>query len=82
MLVNPLSSLSIRYMSVPKIMHKISTPNIKTNIFCPLAVNTKLRDVIMPGEDKSKISDPKDIAAKIVNYILEADGTGKIIEIT
>tara|TARA_Y100000813_G_scaffold139303_1_gene101065 strand:- start:533 stop:1225 length:693 start_codon:yes stop_codon:yes gene_type:complete len=56
--------------------------NIKTNIFCPLAVNTKLRDVIIPGEDKSKISDPKDIATKIVNYILEADGTGKIIEIT
>ena len=56
--------------------------NIKTNIFCPLAVNTKLRDVIMPGEDKSKISDPKDVAVKIVNYILEADGTGKIIEIT
>ena len=56
--------------------------NIKTNIFCPLAVNTKLRDVIIPGEDKSKISDPEDIATKIVNYILEADGTGKIIEIT
>ena len=56
--------------------------NIKTNIFCPLAVNTKLRDVIMPGEDKSKISDPKDVAVKIVNYILEAAGTGEIIEIT
>ena len=56
--------------------------NIKTNIFCPLAVNTKLREVIMPGEDKSKISDPKDVAVKIVNYILEAAGTGEIIEIT
>ena len=55
---------------------------IKTNIFCPLAVNTKLRDVIMPGEDKSKIIDPKDVAVKIVNYILEAAGTGEIIEIT
>ena len=55
---------------------------IKTNIFCPLAVNSKLRDVIMPGEDKSKISDPKDVAVKIVNYILEAAGTGEIIEIT
>ena len=55
--------------------------NIKANIFCPLAVNTKLRDVIMPGEDKSKISDPKDVAVKIVNYILEAAGTGEIIEI-
>ena len=56
--------------------------NIKTNIFCPLAVNTKLRDVVMPGEDKSKISDPKDVAVKIVNYILEAASTGEIIEIT
>ena len=56
--------------------------NIKTNIFCPLAVNTKLRDVIMPGEDKSKISDPKDVAVKIVNYILEGADTGEIIEIT
>ena len=56
--------------------------NIKTNIFCPLAVNTKLRDVIMPGEDKSTINDPKDVAVKIVNSILEAAGTGEIIEIT
>jgi len=56
--------------------------NIKTNIFCPLAVNTKLRDVIMPGEDKSKISDPKDVAVIIVNYILEGANTGEIIEIT
>ena len=55
--------------------------NIKTSIFCPLAVNTKLRDVIMPGEDKSKISDPKEVAAKIVNYILEEASTGEIIEI-
>ena len=36
----------------------------------------------MPGEDKSKISDPKDVAVKIVNYILEAADTGEIIEIT
>ena len=36
----------------------------------------------MPGEDKCKISDPKDVAVKIVNYILEAAGTGEIIEIT
>ena len=36
----------------------------------------------MPGEDKSKISDPKDVAVKIVNYILKEAGTGEIIEIT
>ena len=36
----------------------------------------------MPGEDKSKISDPKDVAVIIVNYILEGANTGEIIEIT
>ena len=32
--------------------------------------------------DISKLSDPKEVAAKIVNYILDAAGTGEIIEIT
>lgn len=55
--------------------------SIKTNIFCPAAVNTKLREVIMPGEDKKNISDPRDVASKIVKHILKTDDTGKIIEI-
>ena len=55
---------------------------IKANIFSPNAVKTGFRESIMPGEDKSKISDPKDVAVKIVNYILEAASTGEIIEIT
>ncbi len=55
--------------------------NIKVNIFCPKAVNTNLREIIMPGEDKSKISDPKYIAEKIVNYILQIKETGQIIEV-
>lgn len=55
--------------------------NINTNIFCPTAVNTEFRDVIMPGEDKSKISDPKSVAIKIVSYILKTKTSGKIINI-
>ena len=56
--------------------------NIKTNIFCPKAVDTKFRDLIMPGEIKKNLSDPKEIANKIVNYILDTNSTGKIINIT
>ena len=56
--------------------------SIKTNIFCPKAVNTNLREVIMPGENKSKISTPKDIAKKIVKLIFKTKETGRIIEIT
>ena len=42
---------------------------------------TKFRDIIMPGEDKRKISSPADVANKIVKYILSSNETGKIIEI-
>ena len=55
--------------------------SIKTNIFCPKAVNTNLREIIMPGEDKSKISTPKDVAEKIVKLIFKTKETGRIIEI-
>ena len=55
--------------------------NIKTNIFCPGAVNTKFRDIIMPGEDKRKISNPKDVAGEILSYILNAKTSGNIVEI-
>tara|TARA_Y100000816_G_C26062188_1_gene557865 strand:- start:65 stop:757 length:693 start_codon:yes stop_codon:yes gene_type:complete len=55
--------------------------NIKTNIFCPKAVNTNFREVFMPGEDKRKISDPKLIANKIINYIIKTKSTGRIIRI-
>ncbi len=56
--------------------------NIKTNIFCPKAVNTDFRDLIIPGEDKQTISDPKNVAKKIVDYILNTKNSGQIIEIT
>ena len=55
--------------------------NIKTNIFCPKAVNTELRTIIMPGEDKNKISKPYDVAVKIVDYLLNNTNSGNIIEI-
>ncbi len=55
--------------------------NIKTNIFCPKAVNTKFRDIIVPGEDKNSISDPKHVAHQIVDHILNNNSNGKIIAI-
>ncbi len=54
---------------------------IKANIFCPSAVNTEFRQLIMPGEDKSKISSPKEVASKIVNYILNTEKSGEVIKI-
>ena len=56
--------------------------NIKTNIFCPRAVNTKFRESVMPGEDRNKISNPKDIAQNIVNYLMKTKVSGQIVEIT
>ena len=56
--------------------------NIKTNIFCPRAVNTKFRESVMPGEDLNKISNPKDIAQNIVNYLMKTKVSGQIVEIT
>ena len=55
--------------------------NIKTNVFCPVSVNTKFRETIMPGENKDNISSPKEVAYKIVNHILYEKKSGKIIEI-
>ena len=55
--------------------------SVKANIFCPKAVNTKLRDLIIPGEDKSKLSKPEDVAETIVEYLLKTKDTGQIIEI-
>tara|TARA_B000000532_G_C18801055_1_gene377010 strand:+ start:178 stop:864 length:687 start_codon:yes stop_codon:yes gene_type:complete len=54
--------------------------NIRTNIFCPKAVNTSLRDVIMPGENKNNISDARSVAKKIVSHIFSKAKSG-IIEI-
>ena len=55
--------------------------NIKTSIFCPKAVNTGFRDIIIPGEDKKGVSDPKDVASEIVSYLLDNESTGEIINI-
>ena len=52
--------------------------NIKVNIFCPKAVNTNLRKVIMPGEDKNKIKSAKQVAKIILEQIKNLNKSGKI----
>ncbi len=54
--------------------------NIKANILCPDSVDTKLRDHVMPGEDKSSIKSPTDAAKEIINFICNTKTTGKIIK--
>ena len=49
MLVKPLASSSIKYINVPKMIHKIKTPKIKTEIFARLArkaISSKLDSLI------------------------------------
>ncbi len=55
--------------------------DIKVTVFDPGVVNTKLRDFVAPGEDKNKISQPKEIASKVVNFVLNTKKTGEIIKI-
>ncbi len=55
--------------------------NILVNIYCPYAVNTNLRNIIMPGEDKEKISSPEDMGFKIVKRMFNEKSSGKIIKI-
>ncbi len=55
--------------------------NLKVNLFCPDAVNTKLREKIMPGEDKKNIKTPEQVAFEVVSYILQNEKSGKIINI-
>ena len=54
---------------------------IKTNIFFPDAVDTNLRDVIMPGEDKENLLSPKKVAKKIVSKILTNNKNANVIKI-
>ena len=54
--------------------------SIRANVFCPDAVDTSLREKIMPGEDKSNIKSASEVAKKIVKHIMK-DNTGKIIKI-
>jgi len=51
--------------------------NIKVNIYCPKAVNTKLRDITIPGEDKNKLMSPELFASKVVKLLLDTNVTGK-----
>ena len=54
---------------------------IKANIFCPKAVNTKFREIIMPGENKDLIKGPQEVAKFIVDYILKTKDSGNVIKI-
>ena len=55
---------------------------IKANVFCPKAVRTKFRDIIMPGENKDALPTPEYIAKKIIKHILTSEESGKIIQIS
>ena len=55
--------------------------SINANIVYPGAVNTKLRENIMPGEDKSSIKDPVDVAREVVNFLLSNEKSGGIINL-
>ncbi len=61
--------------------HENINTNIKANIFCPKGVRTKLRDVIMPGEDNEKIMLPDEFAEKILELLLKCDVSGKVFDI-
>ncbi len=55
--------------------------NINANLYCPSAVDTDFRDMIMPGEDKSKIFSPDKVANIIVKYFERENFTGNLIKI-
>ena len=55
---------------------------IKANVFCPKAVRTKFRDIIMPGENKDALPTPEYIAKKIIRYILTSEESGKLIQLS
>ena len=40
--------------------------NIKTNLVCPIAVDTEFRNTFMPGEDKAKIMTPSEFSLKFI----------------
>ena len=54
--------------------------NIKANIY-PGAVQTKLRAMVMPGEENGALHLAEDVAVTVIKNILEQDSNGKIINI-
>ena len=58
-----------------------SNSKLKVNIYSPKAVNTKFREITMPGEDKSIISSPLSIGRKIVKHLLSTNNSSEIIKI-
>ena len=61
-------------------MLKKNKSNINANLYCPSAVDTNFRDMIMPGEDKSKIFLP-DKVANINKVFRKREFTGNLIKI-
>ena len=55
--------------------------SIKANVFCPSAVDTRVRENIMPGENKQEIKSAKIVAKEIVQVILNTKKNGEIIEL-
>ena len=55
--------------------------SIKANVFCPSAVDTRVRENIMPGENKQEIKSAKIVAKEIVQVILNTEKNGEIIEL-
>ena len=55
--------------------------NIKANIFYPGLSKTKLRAMVMPGEENGALHLAEDVAVTVVKNILEQDSNGKIINI-
>ena len=55
--------------------------SINANIIDPGAVDTKFRENIMPGEDKSSIKDPVDVARAVVNFLQSNEKSGEIIKL-
>lgn len=55
--------------------------SIKANVFCPNAVDTRVRENIIPGENKQEIKSAKIVAKEIVQVILNTEKNGEIIEL-
>tara|TARA_B100001248_G_scaffold254855_1_gene233753 strand:- start:1278 stop:1970 length:693 start_codon:yes stop_codon:yes gene_type:complete len=75
-IMTALNELLLTYASENK------NTNIKANIFCPKAVNTKFRESIVPGEDKKSIIEASYVAKQVIDCILKTKNSGELINIT
>ena len=74
--MNALNELLITYANENK------KTNIRANVICPKAVNTKFRDKIMPGENKNTLLSVNEVAERIIELTSKNfQETGQIINI-